>query len=43
MLFNEFTKHCTTLENLEHSLKSENSTVFMEGILILSYSNNDKR
>ncbi|WP_341661042.1 hypothetical protein [Vibrio sp.] len=32
MLFNEFTKHCTTLENLEHSLKSENSTVFMEGI-----------
>ncbi|MFZ3463020.1 hypothetical protein [Vibrio harveyi] len=32
LLMNEFAKHCTTLEKLEHSLKAENSTVFMEGI-----------
>jgi len=32
-LLNEFTLHCKTKEALEHSLKSENSPLFMEEVL----------
>ncbi|MEZ8189618.1 hypothetical protein [Vibrio sp. 1F279] len=31
-LLNEFTRHCKSVEELEHALKSENSTAFMENI-----------